>query len=101
MQSITPHQLQARLEAGEQITLIDVREDWEHEECNIGGQLIPLGDLASKIHQADVPEDQDIVVYCRSGSRSAMAQQILIELDYPHVLNLEGGVEAWSSAYGK
>jgi len=92
--------LHARLSSGEQVTLLDVREPHENEEFNIGGKLIPLGDVAANAGAVDLDKDQELVVYCRSGKRSGMAQQLLQQAGFTNVRNLEGGMLAWMDTYG-
>ncbi|MGH7470648.1 MAG: molybdopterin-synthase adenylyltransferase MoeB [Longimicrobiales bacterium] len=94
---ITPGELKDRLDAQDPITLIDVREPFEWEIANLethGARLIPLAsfaEAASTLNPAD-----EIVVYCRSGSRSAAAVKFLRETGFPRVWNLQGGIRAWS-----
>lgn len=97
---ITVQELKQKKDNNENFVFIDVREPWEHEEFNIGGQLIPLGDLANKITELNEHQEDEIVVYCRSGKRSAMAQQLLQTYGFPKVKNLTGGVLAWQDAFG-
>ena len=83
--NITVQDLKKRLDNQDQITLIDVRESYEHEEFNIGGSLIPLGELPAKIPDLDVEKQADVVVYCRSGNRSMMGH-LLKEAGYTNDL---------------
>lgn len=95
---ITAVELKARLDAGDAPLLVDVRE---YREAGIAdlpdhGQLrIPTGELLQRIEEID-PES-DIVVYCRSGGRSAWATAILLQRGYERVHNMKGGVLAWRS----
>lgn len=98
---ITVQQLKEKLEKKEEFILIDVREDYEHEEFNVGGQLIPLGDMMSAVDDLEEHKEAEIVVYCRSGNRSAMAQEILEQHGFSNVRNLEGGMSTWLEAIGK
>lgn len=100
MRSITPAILSARLQQGEQVFLVDVREDFEHEDYNIGGTLIPLGEV---VRQSDkIPQDTDVIFYCRKGIRSQIAIQRLQEkFGYDNLINLEGGMEAWRKMTGE
>jgi sulfur-carrier protein adenylyltransferase/sulfurtransferase len=94
---ITPTVLKELLDRGDDITLIDVREPYEWDIGNLepqGARLIPLGELPQQYAQID-PAD-DVVVYCRSGARSARAADFLREQGYARVRNLEGGIRAWS-----
>lgn len=92
---ITVQELKERLEKGEKINLIDVREPNEYAEDNIGGQLIPLGEVSYRIDELDGLQDEEVIVHCRSGKRSAMAQQILEENGFNNVRNMIGGMLAY------
>ncbi len=92
--------LHDRLSSGENVTLLDVREPYENEEFNIGGTLIPLADVAANADSIPVDKDAELVVYCRSGKRSGMAQQVLQQAGFSNVRNLEGGMLAWVDAFG-
>lgn len=99
MEFINVPTLQARLNAGESLTVIDIREAYEHDEGYITDVNIPLGDLPSRIDEVrQFAQAGDVVVYCRSGSRSQMAQKMLvIHYQLPNVLSLEGGYDAWEA----
>ncbi len=97
---INVRDLHARLSSGEKIALLDVRETYENEEFNIGGSLIPLGEVAANASSIEMDKDQELVVYCRSGKRSGMAQQLLRQAGFSNVRNLEGGMLAWMDAFG-
>ena len=98
---ITVQQLKEKLNNKEEFLLIDVREDYEHEEFNVGGQLIPLGDLMHEVDNLEEKKDEEVIVYCRSGGRSGMAQEILEQHGFSNVRNLEGGMIAWKAAFGE
>ena len=100
MEDITVQELKSRIDQGEQIALIDVREQYENEEFNIGGILVPIGSLIEAADQLDIPTDQEVVVYCRSGNRSNMGKQILHLKGYQKARNLLGGMLAWQEAFG-
>jgi rhodanese-related sulfurtransferase len=92
---VTPLELKARLDKGEDLFLLDVRETHEREICNIGGELIPKDTVAQ--HLDRIPRDKDIVVYCRSGGRSDRIARELVALHgYTKVSNLAGGMLRWS-----
>ncbi len=93
--NISVTELKAKLATDEQISLIDVREQYEHDEYNIGGQLIPIGSLTAAIPNLELEKDETIVVYCRSGNRSMMGQHLFKAAGFSTVLNLEGGMLAW------
>ena len=96
MNTITPQELKAKLDANENVHLLDVREPHENAEFNIGGTLLPLGQIQTM--QLDDIEDwrnEEVVVYCRSGMRSMQATMILQQLGFSNVTNLTGGMVAW------
>jgi rhodanese-related sulfurtransferase len=96
MISISPAELKAILpDSG--IFLLDVREQDEHDEFNIGGVLIPLGEIVSRINE--IPTDQKVLVYCKRGIRSMIAiQKLLIKNPNLQLINLSGGMEAWKTS---
>lgn len=88
-------ELQQKQVAGEDVFLLDVRERFERDICHIGGELIPVQEVPKAIEQ--LPRDKEIVVYCRSGPRSADVVSFLIaEPGFSNVKNLRGGVLAWA-----
>jgi rhodanese-related sulfurtransferase len=97
---ITVQELRKKMESGEKFTLIDVREPYEHREFNIGGLLIPLGNIPAALDDLEPHKDEEIILYCRSGNRSGMAQQFLLQQGFKKVLNLTGGMLAWADAFG-
>lgn len=93
--SITVQELKQKLDQGEKIVLIDVREPWEYNIAKIGGaQLIPLGTLASEYKKLD--PHAEIVMHCHMGMRSMDATQFLLQQGFKNVKNLTGGINAWS-----
>ncbi len=97
--NISVTELKAKLDAKEDFILIDVREPHEHAEFNVGGQLIPVGEIPHALEQLTEHKDDEIVLYCRSGNRSGMAQQFLHQYGFTKVLNLTGGMLAWQETY--
>ncbi|MBM3439651.1 MAG: rhodanese-like domain-containing protein [Bacteroidetes bacterium] len=96
MKLITPLELKARLDAGEKIHLVDVRELHEHEEFNIGGILLPVGKIMSmETEPIEHLKNEEVVFYCRSGGRSAQACMFAETLGFGNVTNLTGGMLAW------
>jgi molybdopterin/thiamine biosynthesis adenylyltransferase/rhodanese-related sulfurtransferase/molybdopterin converting factor small subunit len=91
---MTPTELRDRLGRGESIFVLDVREPHEYEICNLGGHLIPLGDLPKRVQEVEASDN--VVVHCRSGVRSARAVDFLRKAGYSRVWNLKGGILAWS-----
>jgi rhodanese-related sulfurtransferase len=100
MEDITVHELKTRLDAGENIAIIDVREPWEFDEFNIGGRLIPLGTLPDQVSELEDLKDSEIVVHCRSGARSATAKAFLTQQGFGKVRNVLGGVLDWQANFG-
>jgi rhodanese-related sulfurtransferase len=100
MQTITVDELKTRLDAGEDIHLLDVREPSENADFNIGGTLLPLGEIRNMNTDAiDDWKDDEIVAYCRSGNRSGIAAQFLEQVGFKNVKNLVGGMIAWRQKY--
>jgi rhodanese-related sulfurtransferase len=95
MKEISVQELKEKLDKGEDFQLIDVREDFEYETSNIGGQLIPLGGILIEADKVD--KNKPVVVMCRSGKRSAAAIMQLEQLGYTNLYNLQGGILAWKA----
>ena len=94
-QNITPRQLKARLDAGDRPHLLDVREPWEFALSRIeGSDLIPLGELPRRASELD--PTAETVVICHHGIRSAHVTRALDQAGFQNVLNLEGGLDAYS-----
>ena len=91
---LTVKEFKARRDAGEQIFLLDVREPYEYQIAQIGGTLIPQNDVPNRL--AEIPRDREIVVHCRSGARSQRIAEFLKQSGYTQVVNLAGGILAWS-----
>jgi sulfur-carrier protein adenylyltransferase/sulfurtransferase len=83
-----------RIDAGEDVFLLDVREPYEYQIAQIGGTLIPQNDVPQRL--AEIPRDREIVVQCRSGARSQRIAEFLKQSGYSKVFNLAGGILAWS-----
>ena len=95
--SVAATELAARLDGDDPPFLLDVRESWEWAVGNLGGRgarLVPLAELEDRL--AELPRDRPIVVYCKSGQRSATAARLLADRGFPSVANLEGGIAAWA-----
>ena len=91
---ITSRELKARLDRGDDLFILDVRETHEYQICNLQGHLIPLGELTRRVHELD--SSREIVAHCRSGKRSADAVQFLLQTGFRKIWNLKGGILAWS-----
>ena len=99
--TIDVQELKQKLDAGDDFLLLDVREPYEYQDFNIGGQLVPLGVVAARASEFNDWRDREVVVHCKMGGRSAMAQQILMSNGFTNVRNLTGGVTAWKKAFGQ
>lgn len=93
---ITVQELKQRLDSGEELILIDVREPHEREICHIGGLLVPLGTIPQKIEDLAEYKDKEVIVYCRTGGRSSSAVAFLKAHGFTNPRNLVGGVHAWA-----
>jgi len=91
---ITPRELKSRLDRGDDLFILDVREVHEYQICNLNGRLIPLGDLPRRVSELD--SSREIVAHCRSGKRSADAVEFLRQSGFRKIWNLKGGILAWS-----
>jgi len=100
MITITADEIKERLDAGETLHLVDVREPAEHAEFNIGGTLLPLGKIQTM--QVDDIEDlknEEVICYCRSGQRSMQASLMLETFGFSNVKNLSGGMLNWQDKF--
>ena len=91
---ISVEELKKRLDAKEDVFILDVREPHEYQICNLNGYLVPLNDLPKRVHELD--PSKDMVVHCRSGGRSARAVEFLQKAGYTKARNLAGGILAWA-----
>lgn len=102
MKTITVEEVKTRLDAGEQLNLLDVREPYENAEFNIGGILLPLGQVrAMQIEDIEDLRDKEVLIYCRSGNRSGQACMILEQLGFVNVSNVVGGMLDWQAKFSK
>jgi rhodanese-related sulfurtransferase len=100
MQAISVEELKARIDAGESLHLLDVREPAEHDEFNIGGTLLPLGRIRNmETDDIDDWKDEEVICYCRSGNRSGQACMILESAGFTNVKNLMGGMMTWQDRF--
>lgn len=102
MTNISVENLKKRMDAGEQLNLLDVREDFERQDFHIGGTHYRL----RRIQDMDIEEiaglkEQEVICYCRSGQRSAMACLILEHLGFKNTVNVVGGVVDWQEKFGR
>lgn len=101
MKDITVEELKKRVDAGEKLNVIDVREPAEYAEYNIGGRLIPLGRIVGmQADELDELKDEELIVHCKAGSRSMQACMVLDQMGFKNTVNVVGGVMAWQAKYG-
>ena len=94
LKQVSPAELKSKLQHNKYLVLIEVREPDEHDQFNIGGKLIPLGELMELVSQ--IPKDKEVVLYCKMGIRSQIAiQRLQDRFGFTNLINLRGGVEAW------
>lgn len=96
MEEITVSQLKEMQDSNKEFILLDVRETFEYEFTNIGGQLIPLDQLPDRLSDIEQYKDKEVVTMCRSGSRSARACEFLSRNGFTNVKNLKGGINEWA-----
>jgi rhodanese-related sulfurtransferase len=100
MNNITPEEVKQRLDAGENLNLVDVREPAENKDFNIGGILYPLGKIKDfDIQEIEALKDKEVIFYCRSGNRSGQAALMLETMGFSNVKNLVGGMLAWQEKF--
>jgi len=95
MKEVSVHELKKMMDEKNDFQLIDVREPGEHEFCNIGGELIPMGNILQNTDKIDT--EKDVIIYCRSGNRSANIIRALEQhFSYTNLINLKGGILEWA-----
>ncbi len=93
--TITPKELKSRIDKGDKLILLDVREPWENQLAKLeNSTLIPLGTLSTSLSQLD--KNAEIIAYCHHGMRSGDATGLLLQQGFSNVKNLVGGIDAWS-----
>ena len=101
MQEITVDELKRRVEEGEKLNIIDVREPHEYAESNMGARLYPLGNIVSmQVDELEDFKDEELIIHCRSGVRSMQACMVLDQLGFKDTKNLTGGILAWQEKFG-
>jgi sulfur-carrier protein adenylyltransferase/sulfurtransferase len=91
---ITVEELKSKLDNGENVNVLDVREPHEYEVANLGARLIPLAELPERL--AELDQDENLAVHCKTGGRSARAVKLLQDAGFQNVYNVKGGINAWS-----
>lgn len=97
MQTITVQELKKRIDAGEKLHILDVREPAEYAETNMGAKLLPLGEIMN-MHVDEIEDwkNDELIIHCRSGVRSLKACLMLEQMGFRDCKNLEGGILAWN-----
>lgn len=95
MKEITVKELKSLMDNNADFQLVDIREEYEYEICNLKGELIPMGDLRDQLEK--ISRDKKVIMHCRSGKRSASIVQSLEEdFQFTNLYNLKGGIMAWA-----
>ena len=96
MRNITVQELKKRMDNGENLLIVDVREPAEYADFNIGAKLIPLGQVMSlQLDELEDHKNDEIIVHCKAGMRSMQACMMLEQAGFTDVVNVEGGMDAW------
>ena len=91
-EDITCQEILKRLDQGQQFHFIDVREEWEHTEKNIGAKCYPLGELPQVLSELNSIKEEEIIVHCKTGPRGNRAKKYLIAQGFLNVRNMLGGI---------
>ena len=102
MTNISPEEVKERMDKGEKLHLVDVRQPEETAEYNIGGIALPLGDIQNmQTEGIDDLKNEEVIFYCRSGNRSGIAARVLDQAGFSNTKNLTGGMLAWREKFDK
>lgn len=94
---ITPVELKQKLDKGEDVVILDIREPHELGICRLNNTAhVPMGELAARLDELGKFKDKEVVIYCRSGGRSALCVEFLRQNGFKRVLNLAGGILLWA-----
>jgi rhodanese-related sulfurtransferase len=100
MNNITVEEVKSRMDAGEQLNIVDVREPEEYAEFNIGAKLIPLGQIMNmQVDELEPLKNEELILHCRSGKRSMQAGMVLETLGFTNVKNMVGGMLDWQDKF--
>ena len=94
MKEITVQELKQKLDNSEDIQLIDVREPFEYEICNLDGELIPMGIILNETEK--ISKDKTVIIHCKSGGRSGVIVNELEKIGFTNLYNLKGGILAYA-----
>lgn len=102
MTNISPEEVKQRMDKGEKLHLVDVRQPEETADYNIGGIALPLGDIQNmQTDSIDSLKNEEVILYCRSGNRSGIAAMILDQIGFSNTKNMVGGMLAWREKFDK
>jgi rhodanese-related sulfurtransferase len=102
MKQMNVNELKSRMDAGEKLNIVDVREDVERADFNIGGTHLRLGRIQEMaIDDIEDLKDEEVIVYCRSGNRSQVACHILESMGFKNTVNVAGGMLDWEEKFGR
>jgi rhodanese-related sulfurtransferase len=102
MKNITVEELKARMDSGEALNIIDVREPAEYAEFNIGAKLLPLGQIMGmQLESIDELKEQEVILHCKAGMRSMQACVALEHAGFTNVVNVVGGMNDWRAKFAK
>lgn len=93
MKTISVDELQEKLNNGDEFQFVDVREQGEYDQANLGAELIPMSTIQQNISK--ISKDKEVVIMCRSGNRSGQVVMFLEQQGFDNLYNLEGGILAW------
>lgn len=96
MKEITVQELKEKKESSENFLLLDVREDVEYMVSNLDGHHIPLGQLQNRLKELEEHKENEVIIMCRTGSRSSKAVSYLEQNEFENVANLKGGLKKWA-----
>lgn len=99
MEEINVHELKKKIDAGEEVFVLDVREPFEQYQSKLdydNSTLIPVGELSGRLDEIEDQKDSEVICLCRSGSRSAKACELLEKEGFSDVKNLKGGINQWA-----
>jgi rhodanese-related sulfurtransferase len=96
VKEINVNDLNERIQKGDKINLLDVREQFEYDMVHLNGKLIPLGQLESRLSEIETWKEEEVIIHCRSGARSAEACRILMRHGFKNPVNVQGGINRWA-----
>ena len=101
MNNISVEELKSRMDKGEKLNLIDVRESWEYEDFNIGARNIPLSEFVNHLGELEKLKNQEVIIHCQMGGRSMQAATLLEQQGFRNVKNVEGGMNEWRAKFNE